>query len=291
MSTEAAVDGVGVLRLGGRRERGVQAFDRRSVVVEAGEELGPGEERRPARARRASSRAAVVGVGRRGRRRRRSGTASAVDGGVAVGVARARRRRARAHVRDAGGLPRPSVDDQQRDGDDRHDGARDEPTGLGHEPMIGGDAVGTRPVGRSARVPRSARRAVLATIAPDGRPRLVPICFVVADERADPLHADRRQAETGRRPAGARPRPRHRGRPAGDDPRRSLGRGLDAARLAPRRGARDAPRTRRGAREHAAAVAALRAKYPQYATHRLEERPLIRIEIDRVVDWGPDARG
>ena len=44
-------DGVGVLRLGGRRERGVQALDRRSVLVEAGKELGPGEERRPARAR------------------------------------------------------------------------------------------------------------------------------------------------------------------------------------------------------------------------------------------------
>src|SRR6267378_2021006 len=28
----------------------------------------------------------------------------------------------------------------------------------------------------------SARQAVLATIAPDGRPRLVPICFVVAGE-------------------------------------------------------------------------------------------------------------
>ena len=28
----------------------------------------------------------------------------------------------------------------------------------------------------------SARRAVLATIAPDGHPRLVPICFVVTGE-------------------------------------------------------------------------------------------------------------
>ena len=40
--------------------------------------------------------------------------------------------------------------------------------------------------------------------------------------------------------------------------------------------------------EHAAA---LRAKYPQYATHRLEERPLIRIELDRVIGWGPEVRG
>jgi PPOX class probable F420-dependent enzyme len=38
--------------------------------------------------------------------------------------------------------------------------------------------------------------------------------------------------------------------------------------------------------EHAAAVAALRGKYPQYETHRLEERPLIRIVIERSRSWG-----
>jgi hypothetical protein len=30
----------------------------------------------------------------------------------------------------------------------------------------------------------------------------------------------------------------------------------------------------------------LRAKYVQYATHRLEERPLIRIDIQAVRSWG-----
>jgi hypothetical protein len=38
--------------------------------------------------------------------------------------------------------------------------------------------------------------------------------------------------------------------------------------------------------EHAAAIALLRAKYPQYATHRLEERPIIRMTLDRAVSWG-----
>ena len=38
--------------------------------------------------------------------------------------------------------------------------------------------------------------------------------------------------------------------------------------------------------EHAAAIAALRAKYDQYATHRLEARPILRFEVDRVVGWG-----
>ncbi|MEA2619441.1 MAG: hypothetical protein QOC97_214, partial [Chloroflexota bacterium] len=47
-----------------------------------------------------------------------------------------------------------------------------------------------------------------------------------------------------------------------------------------------------GPAEHAAAVAALRSRYPQYATHRLELRPLIRIAIERVTDWGAlDERG
>jgi PPOX class probable F420-dependent enzyme len=38
--------------------------------------------------------------------------------------------------------------------------------------------------------------------------------------------------------------------------------------------------------ERAAAIDALRAKYPQYAAHDLESRPLIRIEIDGVRSWG-----
>jgi PPOX class probable F420-dependent enzyme len=38
--------------------------------------------------------------------------------------------------------------------------------------------------------------------------------------------------------------------------------------------------------ERAAAIDALRAKYPQYADHGLERRPLIRIEIERVRSWG-----
>ena len=38
--------------------------------------------------------------------------------------------------------------------------------------------------------------------------------------------------------------------------------------------------------EHAAAIAALREKYEQYRTHRLEERPIIRLTIERVRSWG-----
>jgi hypothetical protein len=35
-----------------------------------------------------------------------------------------------------------------------------------------------------------------------------------------------------------------------------------------------------------AAIEALRAKYPQYAAHRLEDRPVLRLTVDRVVAWG-----
>ena len=37
--------------------------------------------------------------------------------------------------------------------------------------------------------------------------------------------------------------------------------------------------------EHANAVGLLRAKYAQYATHALETRPLIRIDIERARSW------
>ncbi len=40
------------------------------------------------------------------------------------------------------------------------------------------------------------------------------------------------------------------------------------------------------AAEHTRVVAALRARYPQYANHRLEERPIIRIALERATDWG-----
>ena len=38
---------------------------------------------------------------------------------------------------------------------------------------------------------------------------------------------------------------------------------------------------------NAAVIANLRAKYPQYRGHDLESRPLLRIVIRRVRDWGP----
>jgi PPOX class probable F420-dependent enzyme len=37
--------------------------------------------------------------------------------------------------------------------------------------------------------------------------------------------------------------------------------------------------------EHFRAVGLLRSRYPQYATHALEQKPVIRVTIERVSDW------
>jgi coenzyme F420-0:L-glutamate ligase / coenzyme F420-1:gamma-L-glutamate ligase len=51
-------------------------------------------------------------------------------------------------------------------------------------------------------------------------------------------------------------------------------------------------RTIQAGDEHGRAIAALRARYPQYATMPLERRPLIAIDVERVTTWaaGGDVR-
>jgi PPOX class probable F420-dependent enzyme len=137
----------------------------------------------------------------------------------------------------------------------------------------------------------SARTATLATLGPSGRPRLVPICFVVSGDGPDV----RLRIHT---PLDDKPK-------RSDDPH-DLARVRDLlvlpdATLLVDRWCEDWSRlgwARLDGRavllepepherdEHAAAVTALRAKYPQYAGHRLEDRPILRITVDRVVSWG-----
>lgn len=137
-----------------------------------------------------------------------------------------------------------------------------------------------------------ARRATLATTDPRGTPRLVPICFVIGetdDRLGRPLLYSPIDEKTKASP----------------DPTR-LGRVRDllvlpeAVLLADRW---DEDWSRLGwvrlygraeilepqpheREEHARAVEALRAKYPQYREHRLESRPIIRVTIDRSRSWG-----
>ncbi len=134
-----------------------------------------------------------------------------------------------------------------------------------------------------------ARRAVLATIAPDGRPRLVPVCFVLDPDlpvaytplddkpkRVDDVRDLARVRDILERPAVTLLVDRW-----DEDWSRLawLRLGGIAALIEP------GP-DREG--ERAGAIAALRAKYPQYAGHRLEANPLIRIEIEAVARWGLD---
>ena len=127
------------------------------------------------------------------------------------------------------------------------------------------------------------RRAVLVTVAPDGGPRPVPICFVLAEDAAvlyTPLD-DKPKATDD-------PLELARVRDIAADPRVAILADRwdeDWTRLAWLRAEGRATLLDPGP-EHAAAVAALRATYLQYAMHRLDDRPLIRIEIGRVTTWG-----
>ena len=131
-----------------------------------------------------------------------------------------------------------------------------------------------------------ARRAVLTTLdVRDGRPRSVPICFVA--------HGAALYSPLDEKPkAAADVRSLRRVRNLLADPRATIlidrwdedWTKLGWVRLYGT-GEVLEPEPRE-VEEHAAAVAALRAKYPQYEQQGLDGRPIIRIAIDRVVSWG-----
>ena len=140
---------------------------------------------------------------------------------------------------------------------------------------------------------RTARTAVLATIDDGGAPRLVPICFIVTETPTLAIYSP--LDDKPKRVAD--PRDLGRVRDIFERPEVALlvdrwsedWRRLGWLRV---RGLADLVEPDDAGHEHAAAVAALRGKYPQYETHRLEERPLIRIVIAGSRSWGnlePDA--
>jgi PPOX class probable F420-dependent enzyme len=135
----------------------------------------------------------------------------------------------------------------------------------------------------------AARRAILATIAPDGRPRLVPVCFIV-----DAVDGVRILTPLDNKPKAT-------------DDKRALARVRDIearpdASLLVERWDENWSRLgwlRLGGRASLLdpadvppeTVDRLRAKYPQYATHDLESSPMIAIDIERAKSWGAlDAR-
>ena len=126
-----------------------------------------------------------------------------------------------------------------------------------------------------------ARRAVLATISADGTPRLVPITYAFADgviytaldekpkSVADP-HDLARVRDIVARPQVS-----------------VLVDHWDEnwTKLAWLRLIGRASILESGAAEHAVAISLLRERYPQYADHRLEARPIIRIAVQHTKSW------
>jgi PPOX class probable F420-dependent enzyme len=140
------------------------------------------------------------------------------------------------------------------------------------------------------------RRAVLVTIAPDGRPRAVPICFVVSPDAAvlytpiddKPKRSMDSLSLSRVRDIASDPRVTVLADRWDEDWTRLAWLRVDgrASLIEPGERAEPAETSPAAATEHEGAVSALRAKYEQYAEHALEDRPLIRIEVERTVDWG-----
>jgi PPOX class probable F420-dependent enzyme len=148
-------------------------------------------------------------------------------------------------------------------------------------------AVSIRFDPQQVRLIDTARRATLATLAPDGRPRLVPCCVALVE------HAEGQTLVT---PIDAKPK-----------------RSLDARQLARVRDVERDPRVALlidhwdedwgqlwwlrieglarlvwpevSSDEHALAVAALRDRYPQYLAQPLENKLIIAIVPTSVTGW------
>jgi PPOX class probable F420-dependent enzyme len=137
-----------------------------------------------------------------------------------------------------------------------------------------------------------ARHAVLATTAPDGRARLVPVCYALTDafDRIGrpilytPIDEKHKRTDN--------PHDVARVRDLLVLPELTLivdRWDEDWSRLAWLRvygyGELLEPQPSERS-EHGAAIVGLRERYPQYATHDLEHRPIIRVAVERVVSWG-----
>jgi PPOX class probable F420-dependent enzyme len=132
---------------------------------------------------------------------------------------------------------------------------------------------------------QTTRRAVLATIATSGQPRQVPICFAVV-EGGDGAILYSPLDEKPKR--GSDPHTLARVRDLLVRPRVSL---LvdrwdeDWEKLVWLRVEATASLVEPGDPEHDPAIVALRVRYRQYRTQRLEVYPLIRLEPTRTVSW------
>jgi len=134
------------------------------------------------------------------------------------------------------------------------------------------------------------RRAILVTLSGRGDPRPVPICFVLAavnDEAGGPLLYTPLD-EKPKRSADVRQLARVRDIAARPDVTLLFEHWEeDWSQLAwlRARGRARLVEPQDDAEAHSWAVHALRERYPQYRTHRIEEAPMIRIAIGEAVSW------
>jgi PPOX class probable F420-dependent enzyme len=135
----------------------------------------------------------------------------------------------------------------------------------------------------------SGRRAVLATIRSDGRPRLVPIAYAPnpADDTIVVYSAIDQKPKSSSDPLAL-----GRVRDIQHRPNVSLlldrwsedWSELDWVRLDGTASLLQ-PAVAGDTQEHRRAVDLLRQRYPQYEAQRLEDRPVIRIDVERVTSW------
>ncbi len=139
----------------------------------------------------------------------------------------------------------------------------------------------------------ASRRATLATIDPQGRPRLVPVCFVLlggVGAVPEPPRLYTPLDEKPKRVVDPHALARVRDLLARDDAQLLVDRWdedwsrLGWVRLQGRAQILEPDGSAAGERD--TAIRALRAKYPQYEQHGLEARPLIRILVTRASSWG-----
>lgn len=127
----------------------------------------------------------------------------------------------------------------------------------------------------------AARVGRLATADADGRPHVVPVCFALVDEQV--------VTPIDEKPQDVPPDALRRSRDVRENPRVALV--VDQyteewSQLGWVQVRGTATHLEPSDPTHADAVAALQQKYHQYATHALDERPVIRVTLGSVRSWG-----
>ena len=126
------------------------------------------------------------------------------------------------------------------------------------------------------------RVARLATVDPEGRPHVVPVCFA--------LDGDALYVAVDEKPKAGDPRRLRRIRNIETNPQvQVLFDVYDDADWSRLRFVQLRGRARiiEGGEEHTRAVGLLRGRYAKYRTMALESRPVIAVDIEAAVEWSP----